>query len=101
MPIQENSGVLPSESAAKTAKPSATSVKEALAAAKRNLSDTPQPTAEMTKDEALAIAWTGLEALAQMKQANLFRSPKTGRVVIELLATEYTPTKGLRSVGNA
>lgn len=101
MPVQENLGGLPSESAAKTAKPSDTSVKEALAAAKRNLTDTPQPTPEMTKDEALAIAWTGLEALAQMKQANLFRSPKTGRVVIELLATEYVPSKGLRSVGNA
>ncbi len=98
MPIQENLEGLPSASAAKSVKPSDTSVKEALAAAKKNLIDTPQPTSEMSKDEALAIAWTGIEALVMTKQANLFRSPKTGRVVIELLATEYVSTKGLRGL---
>lgn len=96
MPTQENLEGLPSVSAVKAGKPSDTLVKEALAHAKQSLRDTPTPT-EMTKDEALAIAWTGLEALAAMKQANLFRSRKNGRVVIELLATDYDPKKGLTS----
>lgn len=91
----ENSGVSPSENGTKSVKPSATSVQEALAVAKQNLTVTPPLTAnDMTKAEALAIAWTGIEALAKMKQANLYRSRQTGRVVVELLATEITK-KGL------
>jgi len=70
--------------------------REALAAEKPNTNAMQE---SMTKDEALAIAWTGLEVLAMMKQANLFRSPRTGRVVIELLDTEYTVANGLRSIG--
>ena len=101
MPTQANSEGLHSESATKNARPSATLVKEALAVAKQNMTATQEPMrSEMTKNEALAVAWTGLEALAMMKQANLYHSPKTGRVVIELLATDYDSANGLVSVGN-
>lgn len=83
-------------------KTSATLAKEALAVAKQNMNATPAPTqSEMTKTEALAILWTGVEALAQMKQANLYLSHKTGHVVIELLAVEYSPTDGLICVGSS
>lgn len=96
MPIQENLGVLPSESAGRIGRRSGMLAKEALATERPSTNGTQE---SMTKDEALAVAWTGLEALAVMKQANLFRSPKTGRVVVELLDTEYTVANGLRSIG--
>ena len=101
MPTQEISEGSRSASEIKKEKPSATSGSEALAVEKKSSSVTPEPTqSEMTKAEALAILWTGAEALAKMKTANLYRSPRTGRVVIELLAVEYSPTKGLVSVGS-
>lgn len=96
MPTENLEGS-PSESGTKAGKPSATLVKEALAHAKPSLTATPEPMPnEMSKAEALAVAWTGLEALARMKQANLFRSRKNGSVVIELLATELTEAEGLK-----
>ena len=102
MPTQENLGELPSENATKKGKQSGTLVKEALAVAEQNTPDMPTHTTNnMSKNQALAIAWTGIEALALMKQANLYRSPRTGRVVIELLDVEYTIANGLISVGNA
>ena len=101
MPTQENSEALPLENETKKEKKSATLAREALAVAKQNMTATQEPMRrEMTKNEALAVAWTGLEALAMMKQANLYHSPKTGRVVIELLATDYDSANGLVSVGN-
>lgn len=102
MPTQANLEGSHSESATKNAKPSGTLVKEALAVAKKNMTAMPTPTqSEMTKSEALAVAWTGLEALAVMNQARLYRSPKTGRVVIELLATDFDSANGLVSIGNS
>ena len=101
MPTQDNLGAFHSGNAIKTEKKQGMSAQEALAAEKRNLTDMPTHTrGEMTKKEALAVAWTGLEALAIMKQANLFRSPKTGRVIIELLGTDYDTANGLVSVGS-
>jgi hypothetical protein len=101
MPTQENLEGLPSEKETKVEKASATLESEALALEKKNTNAIPEPTqSDMTKTEALAIAWTGVEALAQMKMANLYHSPKTGRVVIELLAVNYDPAKGLVSVGD-
>jgi len=102
MPTQENSEALHSGNETRKEKPSATLAREALAAARQNMTATPEPTqSEMTKGEALAVAWTGLEALAVMKQANLYRSPKTGRVIIELLGTDYDSANGLVSVGTS
>ena len=102
MPTQENSEALHSGNETRKEKPSAMLAREALAAARQNMTATPEPTqSEMTKAEALAVAWTGLEALAVMKQANLYRSPKTGRVIIELLGTDYNSANGLVSVGSS
>ena len=102
MPTQENSEALHSGNETRKEKKSATLAREALAAAKQNMTATSEPTqSEMTKAEALAVAWTGLEALVVMKQANLYRSPKTGRVIIELLGTDYNSANGLVSVGSS
>ena len=100
MPIQENSGVSRSVNATRKEKPSVTSGKEAAAAVKQSTNGISKPIqSEMTKAEALAVLWTGVEALAGMKTANLYHSPKTGRVVIELLETNYVPTQGLVCIG--
>lgn len=100
MPTQENSEALPLGKETKKEKASGTSANGALAVSKPNTETTPEPMPNlMSKNQALAIAWTGIEALALMKHANLYRSPKTGRVVIELLDTEYTTANGLVSVG--
>jgi hypothetical protein len=86
-----------SENATPEEKPSGTLAVEALAVEKKNLNAMPTLTeADMTKPEALAIAWTGIEALAKMKQARLYRSRKTGRVLIELLAVEFIESEGLK-----
>ena len=87
MPTQENLEGSPSE-------------REAVAVEKKSTNATQEPTQdEMTKEEALAVLWTGVETLAKMKAANLYHSRKTGRVVIELLAVEYSPKLGIVSVG--
>jgi len=97
MPTQAASGALPLGSVEGAGGPSAMSVQEALARAKQNLRDTLSLSANgMSKAEALAVAWTGIEALARMREAKLYRSPKTGRVVIELLATELNEKGGLK-----
>jgi len=101
MPIQENLGASPSENGTKNEKPLGMSVKEALATARQNTAAMPEPTRnEMSKSEALAVAWTGLEALAMTKQAYLYRSPRTGRVWIELVDVDYETANGLVSIGN-
>ena len=101
MPTQDSLEALHSEKEIKNEKTSDMSENEALAVEKKNSSVMPEPMQDdMTRAEALAILWTGVEALARMKVANLYHSPKTGRVVIELLAVEYSPTKGIVSVGN-
>ena len=97
MPTQENSEAFHSGSATKTGKKSGMSAHEALAVEKQSSSGTSKPS-EMTKAEALAVAWTGIEALAVMKQANLFHSPKTGRVWIELIDVELTSANGLKAL---
>ena len=95
MPTQENLEAFHSGSATKNGKKSGMSAQEALAVEKQSLKDTSKPS-EMTK--ALAVAWTGIEALAVMKQANLFHSPKTGRVWIELVDVELTTANGLKAL---
>ena len=97
MPTQENSEAFHSGSATKNGKKSVMSAREALVVEKQSSSGTSKPS-EMTKAEALAVAWTGIEALAVMKQANLFRSPKTGRVWIELVDVELTSANGLKAL---
>ena len=88
MPTQENSGELPLESATKKEGRSDTLAVKAQASAKQNLSDT---SGNMTKGEALAIAWTGIEALAHMKQARIYMSNKESNIVwVKFLATEIT-----------
>ena len=75
------------------------SAQEALAHAKQSMIAMPTLTeGEMSKMEALAVAWTGIEALAHMNQAFLYVSSKTKRVCIELLAVEYDPANGLIEV---
>ena len=97
-----NSGVSLSGNATKNGTPSATLGSEALAAAKPSTAVMPTHTQNdtMSKSEALAIAWTGLEALAMTKQAFLYRSPRTGRVWIELVDADYDTANGLVSVGS-
>lgn len=96
MPIQETFEGSPSENETKAESQSDTSESGPLATGKPNTSDTLQPTtSDMTKTEALAVAWTGIEALALMAQANLYHSRKTGRVVIELLSVRYDPQEGI------
>ena len=97
MPTQENSEAFHSGNATKTGKKSGMSAQEALAVEKQSSSGTSKPS-EMTKAEALAVAWTGVEALAVMKQANLFHSPKTGRVWVELVDVELTTANGLKAL---
>ena len=97
MPTQENSEAFHSGNAIKTGKKSGMLAREALAVEKQSSSGTSKPS-EMTKAEALAVAWTGIEALAVMKQANLFHSPKTGRVWIELVDVELTTANGLKAL---
>lgn len=66
----------------------------ALAAGKQSSSVTVTPS-EMTKTEALAVAWTGLEALAHMNQAAIFKSKKHRSVWIELKLTDCDNSNGL------
>lgn len=100
MPTQENLGELPSGSGTKAENQSATSGSEALAVESPNMSDMPPPSdGEMTKDEALAVAWTGIEALALAGAAVIYQSLESGETWIRLLATCYDTANGLRSVG--
>ena len=95
MPTQENSEGLPSVNEPEAAAASDTLASEAQAIEKPSSSGMPTHSEDgMTKAEALAIAWTGIEALAQMKQAVLFRSRRSGRVRVELLGVDLTD-KGL------
>jgi hypothetical protein len=66
---------------------------EAVMIEPTNSSDTKE--LSMTQGEALAIAWTGIEALAKMGKAKLFRSPTTGRVWVEFSQTDYDTANGL------
>jgi len=75
---------------------SVTSGLRALAVERQSSTATPPPMpSEMTKAEALAILWTGAEDLIKSKQARLYRSQSTGRVVLELFQTSYDPANGL------
>ena len=78
MPTQENSGELHSGSETKKGSQSDTLAVKAQASGEQNLSDT---SGNMTVGEALAVAWTGIEALAQMKQAKVYKSSKEKNVV--------------------
>lgn len=68
---------------------------DSVAAAKEPTSSPDTKESSMTAAEALAIAWTGIEALGGMGRARLFHSPTTGRVWVEFKATEYTIANGL------
>lgn len=93
MPTQDSYEGLPSEGEEKTVNPSGTSEQGQQAPGSKNSRDTDVP---MTKAEALAIAWTGIEVLAKLGQARLYRMQRNGLIVIELLATEYTVVDGLK-----
>ncbi len=101
MPTQETYAESPSESETKQENQSDTLGSEALAVEKPSLNAMPTHTEneEMSKSEALAIAWTGLEALALSGEAQIYRSRKNGSVWIQLLATDYDKANGLVSVG--
>lgn len=91
MPTQKNLGVSPLENETPTAKALDTLAGEAKGRGKRNLSDMPTHTnGEMTKSEALAVAWTGIEALAQMKQAIIYRSKTGGKIYVMFLETNLS-----------
>lgn len=49
----------------------------------------------LTEREALAIAWTGIEALGKMGLVRLFHSPKTGQVWVLFSRTKYEVANGL------
>ncbi len=88
MPTQENSGELLSGSETKKGSQSDTLAVKAQASGEQSLSDT---SGNMTVGEALAVAWTGIEALAQMKQAKVYRSNKEKNVVwVKFLDTQIT-----------
>lgn len=99
MPTQETFAGSPSASETKGENQSDTSGKGVLAVEKPSSSGMPMLSGneEMTKAEALAVAWTGIEALAQSGQAKVFRSRKSGSVWIQLLATDYDSANGLRA----
>ncbi len=101
MPTHNNLGALPSVSATKNESRSGMLAPEVLAVEKKSLSAMLAHTdAEMSKSEALAVAWTGIEALAVMGQAKVYRSQRTGRVWVELLATDVTHKDGLKPLEN-
>ena len=101
MPTQENLEGLLSENEEKDERESGTLVNVAQERAKPNLTDTQGPTPdEMTKEEALAIIWTGLEVLARRSQAVLFQSQVNGCVIVNLLATELTKGEGLKALAD-
>ena len=88
MPTQGNSGELLSGSETRKENQSDTLAVKAQASGEQSLSDT---SGNMTKGEALAIAWTGIEALAHMKQARIYMSNKEANIVwVKFLATEIT-----------
>jgi len=101
MPTQETYAGSPSVKETKGESQSDTLGSEVLAAGNPSLSGMPTLLeSEMTKSEALAIAWTGLEALAQSGQAKIFRSRKSGSVWIQLLGADYDSANGLKSIGS-
>jgi hypothetical protein len=53
---------------------------KAKALKKSNSTDSSQSSEEMSRPQALAISWTGLEALAKRKQLIIFNDKTTGRV---------------------
>jgi hypothetical protein len=96
MPTQKRLEGSVSGSEIKDGRQSDMSAREALAIGETNSSGMPTHLeSDMTQAEALAVAWTGIEALAIMQRANIYRSPRTNRVIVELLAVELDPANGL------
>lgn len=97
-PTARSEGLL-FEKGTKLVAQSVTSGLRALAVEKQSLTATPPPMpSEMTKAEALAILWTGAEELIKSKQAKLYRSRSTGRVVLELYQVDYDNANGLTDI---
>jgi hypothetical protein len=93
MPTLKNSGEFVSGNETTHARKSVTLARKVPASAKPNLSDTANG---MTKGEALAVTWTGVEALKQMGSAQVFRSTVEPTVIwVKLLGTNYTVGSGL------
>jgi hypothetical protein len=93
MPTQENLGVSASGNATTHARKSVTLVPKAPASVKQNLSATVNG---MTKGEALAVTWTGVESLKQMGSAKVFRSKAEPTVIwVKLIGADYTVGSGL------
>jgi hypothetical protein len=68
----------------------------ALAQNEPNTNATSVPTtSELTKDEALAVAWTGIEALAHMGEASIFKSDSQGTVWVQFHKAGYDNANGL------
>ena len=96
MPTQENLGEFASGNETTQEKPSATLAVKAQAKGKPNLTATANG---MTKGEALAVAWTGIEALKQLGAAKVYRSKAAPNIMwIMLIDTEYTANGGLVEV---
>jgi len=61
---------------------------------KNNSSDSAQNSGEMTRLQALAVSWTGLEALAKSSQLIIYNDKTTGRVWFGIANAQ------VKSVGN-
>ncbi len=81
-----------SESETKGASPSVMLENVQVAHDSKNTSGT---SGYMSKAEALAILWTGLEALAQAGEAELHRSDERKLVLAILHGVDFDPTNGL------
>ena len=96
MEKQASYAVSASEKETTPEKPSATLAVKAQAKGVTSLTATANG---MTKGEALAVTWTGVEALKQMGAAKIFRSSaEAGVIWIKLANTEYSVGSGLVEV---
>lgn len=99
MPTQENYEGLPSGSGTKAESPSATLAPGAKGRARPSSKGTPRPSSvatDLTEDEALAILWTGVEALVKMGKAKIYHSPSQNRLLVEVLAVDFDSANGLK-----
>lgn len=63
--------------------------KEAKAKGGEDLSKSDLP---LTRNQALAVAWSGIEILVKRGEAKLFNDPENNRAVIIFANTEATPS---------
>lgn len=103
MPTLENSEGSLLESETKAASSADMSENEALAASAPNSNDTKEPTRtpkepEISAQEALAIAWTGIEALARAGKVVIYSSGRWRRVVVVFEGVGIDPETGLKAL---